>query len=57
MSGPLSGIMAPDLSRALASPHTRDFPVEGINRDLRIMRICEGSLEIQRIIISGNMLA
>jgi butyryl-CoA dehydrogenase len=37
--------------------YTRDFPVERINRDLRIMRTYEGSSEIQRIIISGNMLA
>ncbi len=37
--------------------YTRDFPIGRINRDLRIMRIYEGSSEIQRIIISGNMLA
>lgn len=37
--------------------YTRDFPIERINRDLRIMRIYEGSSEVQRHIISANMLA
>jgi butyryl-CoA dehydrogenase len=37
--------------------YTRDFPIERINRDLRIMRIYEGASEIQRAIISGIMLA
>jgi butyryl-CoA dehydrogenase len=37
--------------------YTRDLPLERYVRDVRIMRICEGSSEIQRNIIARSVLA
>jgi len=36
--------------------YSRDTPLEGYVRDVRIMRIYEGSSEIQRNIIARNVL-
>jgi alkylation response protein AidB-like acyl-CoA dehydrogenase len=37
--------------------YTRDFPIERAYRDVRVTRIYEGTSEIQRIVISRNLLA
>jgi butyryl-CoA dehydrogenase len=37
--------------------YTRDFPVERMMRDAKITEIYEGTSEVQRMVISGQMLA
>ncbi len=32
-----------------------DFPVERINRDVRVCQICEGTSDIQRLIIARRI--
>ena len=36
---------------------TRGVPVERLYREIRALRIYEGTTEIQRVVISGRMLA
>jgi alkylation response protein AidB-like acyl-CoA dehydrogenase len=36
--------------------YLRDFPVERLYRDARITEIYEGTSEIQRLVIAGQML-
>ena len=36
--------------------YTRDYPVERMMRDAKITEIYEGTSEIQRVVISGNIL-
>ena len=35
--------------------YTREYPVERMMRDAKITEIYEGTSEVQRIVISGNM--
>ena len=37
--------------------YTKDFPVERMMRDAKITEIYEGTSEVQRMVISGAMLA
>ena len=36
--------------------YTRDYPVERMFRDAKITEIYEGTSEVQRMVISGQML-
>ena len=36
--------------------YTKDFPVERMMRDAKVTEIYEGTSEVQRMVISGNML-
>jgi butyryl-CoA dehydrogenase len=36
--------------------YTQDYPVERMMRDAKITEIYEGTSEIQRVVISGNIL-
>ena len=36
--------------------YTNDYPVERMMRDAKITEIYEGTSEIQRVVISGNVL-
>ena len=36
--------------------YTRDYPVERMMRDAKITEIYEGTSEVQRMVISGNVL-
>ncbi len=36
--------------------YTKDYPVERMMRDAKITEIYEGTSEIQRVVISGNII-
>ena len=36
--------------------YTRDYPVERMMRDAKITELYEGTSEIQRVVIAGNVL-
>ena len=38
------------------SGYMRDYPVEKLMRDAKIFQIFEGTNEIQRVVISGNVI-
>jgi len=37
--------------------YTRDFPIEKLHRDAKIMTIGEGTSEIQRLVIARNIIS
>ena len=57
----LAGATASDVTRRCVQlfggyGYTRDYPIERMMRDAKITEIYEGTSEVQRMVISGNLL-